>query len=204
MSPKVDSSIIDYARYHGLIRDHLEDDPLEHITHSADILSDLEDDHLPQIHPDIARIPDERLTLDKDAVSLLASIAALAQTPPARNDGISDFDVHRVRRMKLELPMLRTDPELDLLRFAPRIVPDLENEFLPLETVDQEADEGFDWPSWCHSLPDEYIKRIKAEKLEVTSDALAILQEVIQFDPSGTPSSIIEDIELPLARVGST
>ena len=202
MSQEVEPSIIDYARFYGLIRDHLQDDPLKQFAPPHDFLSDLDDNSdLFQIRADCVKVADERLTFHEDAASLLASVLAFTQQPLSRNSEDDEVDVHRVRRMKHELPLLRSDPEVDLLRFAPRIVPDLENEFLPLETVDEEADEGFDWPTRCYSLPDEYARKLRAEKLEVTSDALAFLQSALNFRREDGEQRTVEEVELPYTKV---
>lgn len=202
MSQEAEPSIIDYARFYGLIRDHLKDNPLEQFSPPRDLFSDLEDNsNLFQIRADSVRVPDERLAFDEGAASVLSSAIALAKQPPSTENEDDEINVHRVRRMKHEIPLLRTDPEVDLLRFAPRIVPNLENEFLPLETVDEEADEGFDWPTWCSSLPEEYAKKLKAEKLKVTSDALVFLQEALNFQQEGGEQQILDHAELAYGKV---
>ena len=202
MSREVEPSIIDYARFHGLTRDYLAEDPLQNITAPPDFLSDLEDnENLFQIRADCVKVPDERLTVDEDAASYLSSVFALAEEPPSRNDDIDEIDRHRFRRMKLEVPLLRSDPEIDLWRFTQQIVPDLGHEFLPLETVDQEADEGLDWPTKYHDLPEEYTRRIKEEKLEVTSDTLTFLQEALNYHHEGGEHEVFEGVELPYTKV---
>ena len=205
MSQEVEPSLLEYARFHGLIRDHLEDHPLQHLECPRDFWSDLEDNQdLFQIRTDTVKVPDERLAVDEGTASLLSSVQALAQQPPSRHGEDDEFDVHRVQRLKLELPLLRSDPEFDLLRFAPKIVPDLEHEFLPLETVDQEADEGLDWPTRCHDLPDEYTKKLESEKLEVSSDAMVVLQAALTYHHEGGNHEFFEDIELPYTKVCTT
>ena len=69
--------------------------------------------------------------------------------------------------MKLELPMLSTDHELDMSEFAKSVIPDLINEHLPLESLDEEADEGMSWPSAFTDLLDDVFQRFKAEKVVV-------------------------------------
>ena len=203
MSQGNEPSIIDYARFHDLIRDHLQVNPLENLTAPHDIRSEFEDnENLFQIRADCVTVPDERLTADLDTASLLSSVFALAQNPPSRNDDTDGFDIHKFRRMKLEIPLLRTDPEIDVLRFVPpQIVPDLKNEFLPLETVDEEADEGFEFPTRYHNLPDEHTRKLKAEKLEVTRDALAFLHEALNSHHEGGKHEYLEGAELPYTRV---
>ena len=204
MSQEAEPSIIDYARFYGLTRDHLEDDPLDQFAPSYDYIAQLEDtSDLFQIRADSVKVPSERLVFDEDAASLLASVIAFTQQPLPQNSEYDKIDVHRVQRMKHELPLLRSDPETDLLHFAPRIVPDLENEFLPLETVDEEADEGLNWPKRCYTLPGEYAEKFKAEKLEVTSDAFAFLQSALNFHREDGAQETSEDVELPYTKVSA-
>jgi len=197
--------MIDYARFYGLIQDHLEDQPLQGLAAPHDFLSQLDDTaDLFQISSDCVKVPEERLPVDAGTASLLSEIAALAKHAPPPFDVDSEFEVRRVRRMKRELPLLRTDHEVDLLRFASRIVPNLEREFLPLETIDEEADEGFEWPSTCHDLPDEYLGKFKAEKLVFPKEALIYLQEVLSFHLDGGSHAVFDDVELPYTRVCMT
>lgn len=205
MSQDVEPSLINYARFYGLIRDHLEDQPLQGLAAPHDFQLQLDDTaDLFQIRADCVKVPEERLPVDAGTASLLSDIAALAKHAPPQFDIDDEFNLHRVREMKRELPLLRTDHEVDLLRFAPRIVPNLEHEFLPLETVDEEADEGFEWPSACHDLPDEYDRKIKAERPVFSKEALIYLQETLRFHIEDGSHESFDDVELPYTRVCTT
>lgn len=205
MSQDVEPSIIDYARFHGLIHDHLEENPLQGLAAPHDFSSQLDDTaDLFQIRSDCVKLPEDRLQVDADTASLLSEIAALAKHRPQPFDVDDDFDVHRVRRLKHELPLLRTDPEVDLLRFAPKIVPDLEREFLPFETVDEEADEGFEWPSACHDWPNDYHRKLKAERLVLPKEALIYLHETLRFDLEGGNYEVFDNADSPYTRVCTT
>ena len=180
MSQEEEPSIIDYARFYGLISDHLEPHPLQG-TAARDTFQSLElddDDGLSPSNLPVYGLPQERLTVDAGAAAVLSSIVALAEVPPARDDVI---DTHRIRNLKLELPLLRSDHEVDMFNFGPQIVPDLEHEFLPLETVNEEADEGLTWPPTCYQFPEEFANKSTSEKLHVSSNALAYLQETLNL-----------------------
>lgn len=201
MSQGEEPSIIDYARFYGLIRDHLESHPLHGIAAPDSLPSSELDDHPGLSDIDFAKfkIPEERLAVDAGAASLLSCITALAKEAPSRHeDGI---DTHRVRQLKHELPILRSDHELDVLNFAPRIIPDLEHEFLPSETVDEEADEGLTWPSRCYELPNEYAKKSTSEKLQVSSDGFKYLRETLRFHLEGGDNAVFEYDDLPYKKV---
>ena len=184
MSQGEEPSIIDYARFYGLISDHLEPHPLQGIA-ARDSFHPLElDDDDGLLPPNFATYgtPQERLTVDAGAAAILSSIAALAEVPPAGDDVT---DVHRIKNLKLELPLLRSDHEVDMLNFGTWIVPDLENDFLPLEPVSEEADEGLTWPPFCYQLPEKFTNELALEKLHLSSNVLAYLQETLNFHLDG-------------------
>ena len=202
MSQDNEPSILEYARFYGLTRDHLEDDPLQQLADfHADPL-DLEDNpDLFSIREDTVKVPAERLTFDEGAATFLSSVLALAHQPPPQSDVDDEIDIHRFQRMKLEVPLLRSDPEVDLMRFKAPIIPDLEHEFLPLETVDEEADEGLTWPTWYDDLAREFERKIETEKLQVDKDALLFLQETLNYHVKGGLYEEFEDVELPYTKV---
>jgi len=206
MSQEVEPSMIEYARFYGLIRNHLEPHPLQTFSAAEGLLPQQVEDSpdLFQLHLENIKVPEERLAVDAGSASLLSSVATFAKGAPSRNDEDDGICTHRVRRMKHESPLLRSDHELDMLCFAPRIAPDLENEFLPLETVDEEADEGFTWPSKYYELPDVHDKKSKAEKLEIASDGLLFLQQSLRFHLEGGEHAIFEVHEVPYKRVRTT
>lgn len=178
MSQEPEPSLLEYARFYGLAHDHRKTCPLADLGHTDRLVDPPEDppDDLP-INESNGSLPAEKLFFEKDVVALFAWIGtSLSEEPPMFDENI-EFDVHRFRRMKLDLPLLRTDHEWDLIEFGPRIDPDLENEFLPFETVDEEADEGFTWPSKYNGLPDEFFERSKSETLSVSNEALLYLRD---------------------------
>ena len=182
MSQDVEPSIIDYARFYGLACDHRQLSPLHGLTLPGNLEFFLDDPpELFHIHLTDVKVPKERLAVDIGVVSVLSSIAESAKFSPSLSDQDLGIDRHRVRRMKHELPLLRSDHELDLLRFVAPIVPDLENESLPLETVDVEEDEGLEWPSIYHALPDEQAKKSRSEKIQASKDDLLFLQDTLKF-----------------------
>ena len=185
----VEPRIIDYARFYGLVQNHLEPPPLQGLTLPDDLGSFLEDPpELFHIDHSNVKVAEERLAIDAGAASLLASI------PESAKYKVEDLgiDTHRVRRMKNELPLLRSHHEIDLLRFVSPIVPDLENEFLPLETLDVEEDEGVEWPSSYYTLPDEFAKKSESEKIETSKGDLSHLQQALKYHLEGGEHAAFE------------
>ena len=202
MSQIVDPPIIDYARFHGLACDHRQLSPLRELTVPENIGSFLNDP--PElVHIDLSnvKIPEERLAIDAGAASLLSSITESAKHSPSHSDQDLGINRHRVRGMKHELPLLRSDHELDVLRFAAPIVPDLKNEFLPFETVDIEEDEALEWPSSYHALPGEATKKSESEKIEVSEDDLLFLQHTLKSQFESTEHEAFEVDDLPYKKV---
>jgi hypothetical protein len=129
----------------------------------------------------------ERLTVSKDAALLLQAVHEL-QKPPSNELLITDR--HRwMLSLKQEAPVLATDNELDLLNFGSVLIPDFENLNIPLELVDQECDEGLEWPTKYLSYPAQVNQQIKAEKLGVSTEVLLHLQDAV------TDSCTSEDLQ---------
>ena len=196
-------SVIAYARFYGLTQDHLALDPLQGLKTLPKAQLQLEDGpDLFQLREDCVELPRERLDVSPGALSLLSEVLALAKCSPSF-DSLDEIDTHRVRRLKLELPLLRTDPEVDLIRFAPQVVPDLEHEFLPLETIDEEADEGLTLPSSYERLPEEWNRRVQSERLEVNGDALFFLQDTLKWHHEGEDPATFKDVDYPYEKVAT-
>lgn len=202
MSEEIEPTILEYARFYDLAHNHLNRGPLHGLTAPDDTLAFLEDPPGAFRIEDLSASPPlERLVVGNGAAILLSSI----KKPPkseARFDEDVKIDSHRIRDIKLELPLLRTDHELDVRDFARQIVPDLENEFLPLEKVDEENDEGLTWPSKYHDLPDEFARRSQKEKLDTSKDALCYLQETLSCLSKAGDNMIFEHEGLPYRKVG--
>ena len=200
MSQALEPSLIDYARFYGLAVNHLEVDPLVDLPALTDLHIGLEDGpQLFKIDDTNGKAPEERVAIGRDEALLLGSLNA-PSVHTLSFEGIV-LDHHRVRNMKLELPMLRTDHEADMQDFARPILPDLAHEHLPLEIVDDEADEGLSWPSECATLPDRYQAKCKAEKLDVSPDILGYVRDVLYHDRAAVEDRSFELEELPRRKV---
>ncbi|MCJ1464776.1 hypothetical protein MMC07_003389 [Pseudocyphellaria aurata] len=197
MTQEQEASLLDYARFHGLAHSHLQISPLANLglTSVEDPTSvDLEEDpsnefSLEEFNRNIST---ERLSFGKDAISVLSVVKLPVWETTQTQSYDEDVEIdrcHRWRNLKHELPLLRTDHELDMIHFRKRLVPDLENECFPTEAVDEEADEGFTWPSKYHTLPDEFNKISGSETLAVCSETLLYLRDVLRL------SGEVENVE---------
>lgn len=174
--------MLEYARFYGLAHNHRETCPLANSGHIEDTfveqLEDLPDEFsLDEFNKNLCT---ETLSFGKDAISVLSFVKLpLLEEIQSFNEDLG-LDIHRFRNLKHELPLLRTDHESDMIDFRTRIVPNLENECLPTESVDEEADEGFTWPTKYYTLSDEFAKGSESEKLAATGEALLHLRDALR------------------------
>ena len=183
MSAEVEPTLLEYARYYGIALDHRKKNPLHDPSTPDNISAQLEDPpDVPRIDQSSGRLPLERLSVTAEAAVLLSSIKESEQGR-SRFDEDIEIEVHRFQRIKQELPILQTDHDLDLQSFAPQIVPDLENEHLPLEEFDDEADEGLEWPSSYYGLPDRFFNAAKRERLDPSKNGMLYLHAVLRSVP---------------------
>lgn len=143
----------------------------------------------------------ERLALNKEAAFLLRTVVTLREPP--RDDPLT-ADARQTRDLKLDLPVLQTDAELDLLHFGTRIEPNFKSlrTRLPSEDLDEENDEGFGWPTRYSAFPAQCDAKVKSEKLVMTRDALAFLQNAVKDDFSPQDEEVLMVEEMARKRVG--
>lgn len=79
----------------------------------------------------------------------------------------------------MELPVLKTDPDLDLLNFGNTDLPSFADMGIPLESVNVEEDEGFEWPKKYADFPRTWGQRSRTEKLAMTKDDLLFLRNAV-------------------------
>ncbi|KAL8825383.1 MAG: hypothetical protein Q9191_004451 [Dirinaria sp. TL-2023a] len=196
MSQETEPSLSEYARFHGLSIYHLDYNPLSGLSKESILQSHLKDpDRCFKIDSSLDVNLEERLQFGEDEALVLASLAENPRKIFAFDQDL-EIDTHRVRNMKVEVPMLTTDHEIDMLHFASPLVPDLAHEHLPFESVDDEADQGLFWPSQLYRLPDEYMTEAEKEQLEISKDDLMSMHETLHskaneeeglvFDPGDT------------------
>lgn len=143
----------------------------------------------------------DRLALNKEAAFLLRTVVTLREPP--RDDPLT-ADARQTRDLKLDLPVLQTDAELDLLHFGTRIEPNFKSlrTRLPSEDLDEENDEGFGLPTKYSAFPAQCDAKVKSEKLVMTRDALAFLQNAVKDDFSHQDEEVLMVEEMVRKRVG--
>lgn len=179
MSIAEEPSLLQYARYYGLSSDHLAVSPLKLLPPAEDLSLQFNDDPIwLQLQARAKSPPPERFQAIKEASAFLAATDA-KQYAECNFEGIDPLPRFRKPSHKLELPLLRTDHEVDRIKFARRIDPNLAEEFFPFEKVNDELDEGLGWPSSCQALPEMFFQRVQNEKIEVPKDVLAYMISVL-------------------------
>lgn len=196
----VEPSILEYARYHGLTIDHCAIHPLQSIADTRSLPDTQDSPKLFEIDASCGSLAPERLSVSKEAAALLSSIR---ETPP----GDCEFDVslltnpRRVRNLKMEIPLLLTDPALDLRDFREQAIPDLAAEHLPLEKVDEELDEGLTWPLRYENLYRQAIEKSESEKPTYSRETLLYLQNTLSSHQGHDGSWSLEDMLESSSRV---
>ncbi|KFY07586.1 hypothetical protein V492_07001 [Pseudogymnoascus sp. VKM F-4246] len=172
--------IVEYARFHGLSINPLRDPlPLSHIEslfHTYE--KNISDSHLKQIEYRPIPEADEHLTIDKGAEILLAGASGvfLDQNTIDKITKAASTVLKR-RKLKLELPLLKTDPDTDIRAFKQQQNPCISDANFIYEPLDNEKDEGLQWSSRFVNLPKAVLKECSTERITVTRETMVYLQD---------------------------
>lgn len=197
-------SVLEYAREQGICIDYTSELP-RLIVNFLSLKSAIDHDPRDLFDNDLTNavaaatkiVTKQRLTVTKDVALLLKSI--LTPWEPPKDDTLISDERQRILNMKQELPVLQTDAELDQLDFGTRVEPNLRDlrTRLPSEDLDNENDEGFEWPAKYFAYPARCDAMIKDEKFAVTKDVLTVLQRAVrdEFMPEYHEQIISEGLE---------
>ncbi|KAK2811003.1 hypothetical protein FQN50_002596 [Emmonsiellopsis sp. PD_5] len=191
MSLPSEPSILEYARFHN-VANNTSPDPLSFIpTYSEDIQAslcnpfDTQDIDLRAIRNEMQIRTREKLDVSRSSAALLSSISKLEHKPalyaPPKNSYEEEEylpNLHRVRNLKCDLPMLKTDHELDMRSFRQNTSLDCMEMDLPLEIVSDEKDEGLALPRGFWDEPRRIWEATQKEKLDCTKEIVMLIQEV--------------------------
>lgn len=176
---------LQYARHHNLCKDYtaellpLADIGLPDGTIDLDN-QDLGGPSLASIINALRVLTKERLTVSRDTALLLKAVHSLQEAPTETNVATNRRAWRR--SLERELPVLSSDHELDLLKFGDTKLPDFRNLRLPSELIEDENDEGFQWPLKYLNYPAQCDNQVRAEKLTVSRQVLVHLQHAIRDD----------------------
>ena len=176
-----DFSVLDYARLNGLSRDYTTE--LPHI-HDIDAPSDetVVQDLLEFTYDlnanAISELSKERLVVNRDAALFLKAVLSCPDAPP---NNLTTTDKREwMIGLKQELPILPTDSDLDVLNFGSAALPDLGSLNIPSEVINEENDEGLQWPSKYFAYPAQCDAQARSEKLAVSRGVLVYLQNAVR------------------------
>ncbi|KAF1839428.1 hypothetical protein BDW02DRAFT_539597 [Decorospora gaudefroyi] len=192
-SQEEEPSVVEYARAQGICVNYTVEQLL--VGDIDAIASDAFDRDL--LDPSDAAITNatseltkERLAVNRDTALFLKAVHSLQEVPEA--DKTTKNRREWMLSLKQELPLLKTDHELDLLNFGNPAMSDLKNLHIPSETVVEENDEGLEWPAKYLAYPAQLDAQIKAEKLAVSREVLVQLQNAIRDAYTPQDSEIIK------------
>lgn len=181
-------SILEYARMAGIARDHQLDDTSvndllimkENLDH--DFFSYLKHDHLSPLDLQGGINLNERLSVSKGAARLLTSVAQDENRESIDSMLYPLLGSRDVKKLRVELPLLLTDNESDLWRFARRDGFNLKPHAIrfPLELVSIENNEGLEFPPEFYDLETEAFDAIMNEKIEVTRTSIIYFQAAMK------------------------
>ncbi|KAK5049010.1 hypothetical protein LTR84_005432 [Exophiala bonariae] len=113
-----ESSVLEYARHHGLARNHLSEDVIQTMLHSYTHISQSKSAKEitllidPEFSSLVSFLEEPRLQLSRNAGIFLSSSIRAPEFSPRWDDFLPD--PHRKRKLKLELPLLATDHDEDV------------------------------------------------------------------------------------------
>jgi hypothetical protein len=133
---------------------------------------------------------DEPLEVTKATMELFCQVEA--KNAHATSELFPTLRVPRTGAVRLELPLLRTDPELDCIylkkSIETRMVAHIPAHSLPEEPLDASADEALEFPQTAYTYRDQLMAAAKNEKLEVDKYAFQLFAQTINA-PEEDPSS---------------
>jgi hypothetical protein len=181
-------SILEYARQHQLTQNYLSYPVLE----SLDFLPSLDDFIDPDIEEldDVAallgklRIPQsDKFRVDKTAADFLASTVGDLTADNTAGDVLQPFGNRS--RNKLELPMLRTSHEMDLIDFEATTRRDsrLTN---PPEWTDADPEQETERSQWLAPSSSYFDQVVSIEKLRVSREVMSYISSIFQSEGGDT------------------
>lgn len=186
MAEFTEPSILEYARFHGVassslassdLADYISPDTLESLESALQDSNDSDFEIKLSTAAEQAKSKQsERLEIGRDGAIFLSSIIKPTVPPPPCAASTAR---HRVRNMKLDPPILQSDHELDMQAFSRGVISlDPSNLGLSPEQIEEENDEGLEWPAHYMDFPKQVWERARAEKLDCTREVLLFIQGV--------------------------
>ena len=194
MAEDLEPTVLEYARLHCLTIDYLAINPLDKFEGGAEDVALLDDSHLQQL-TDLPYPEKERIGATKNALSLLSTVFK----QPERMTDMEIYcspNLRRTRDLKVELPMLHTDHEIDMINFSQRLMPDFTNLHLLPERTNENLDDCLAWSLDDLGLPSKLNDRIVSERPSFPRASLLYLQELLGCNrPQNGPEEWEQDLK---------
>ncbi|KAI1461853.1 hypothetical protein F4805DRAFT_475203 [Annulohypoxylon moriforme] len=180
----VNSRPDEYARANGLTVDSQGDpSPLLNYVQNSQLLSNdqVDDSTLPQLHIPYIITGTEQLTVSKESLGLLSNVTSLGRQ---NEQGFKVSTLRDTAKLKLELPLLRSDPEYDYRELARCVQEqrgaDIDLTSVPSEPLDTSNDESLDFPDTAYQYKRRFLAQIQNEKLDIPREALCYLTSTLK------------------------
>ena len=175
---------VDYARFHGLCRDYEMDHPLSSVLIPAaqGDLSHIADEPGGTLFPEalLAEAHDslnERLDVDKEAASCLMSILKTCKQDESSQTNV-DMAVLSPVRLKLELPVLASDHEVEMITLRRRHEVKLTSRGIEPFQLDVETGESLAFSSAEIKDKDRLDGELQNEKLDVGKETVELFRQL--------------------------
>ncbi|PYI31984.1 hypothetical protein BP00DRAFT_315902, partial [Aspergillus indologenus CBS 114.80] len=185
MAHSISSSVLQYARFHGIATSYTDVDPLEHVQESCVAVPDLPlhslsrfRDHLDKVHTSLEHsLHHEKLNLKKESALFLASALRRIEFTDIESDWESILPSwDRYDKLKVETPILTNDEEKTLPPIARSVCYGPGDfDLSPLE--DKISDRDVVLARGLVNGIDTSGENIREEKLECAKGALLLIQE---------------------------
>lgn len=182
------SSPLAYARHYGLTTCYKTVNPFKAVEYPSPSITkaDLNDpDSVPTIdeilykHAFLQLNEPERLNIDRDTAVFLASVFSLEKTGEPLESLLHSNTPLYSRNLKIEEPVLTSDPELDLWRLRRLNAAIVSSKGMEAFELDDEKGEGFGWSIEEKRAHTETEELIASEKLDIDVELLTYLKDEI-------------------------
>lgn len=172
---------LQYARQHGLTSNYFERDPLQCAgmlsppdSVAAEFgLTDPETGERARAKELIRKIENEPWDMDKETAELLTSAMALSRGEE------DEVERRRVADLKIDEPVLRSDPEVDLWKLRSRNTVSISNKGIAACELGIQKGESLAWSAEDMELPVAIARCIKEEKPDLDRETAELLKDVI-------------------------
>lgn len=182
-----DPDTLEYARLHGLCKDYMMDYPLASDVIPPvpeDLYHDMEDPsgeaELHAFQAEVYASLNERLNVDKETAAFLCSIIAEGKR---FEEGPIPVELETARRKwpKLDLPVLATDHDVEMLALRRRSEARLSSKGLEPFQLDPEKDDGMVFPQAEIERKRLLDHELSREKFDISKETMEFLLELREF-----------------------